>query len=174
MAGRGGFPFPIAAVFAVIILSRVLSEMDIDSDILEDLPFLLAIGAFVLFRVFSSGKEAKRRGPVPMPTQETKAETIKRELGFKIPTLRNAPKAAQPEAAASDEELDVLRRESYERHLAEKQAREEKMEQERLRRERQTDAARAAESEPPSFSPDAIRNAILWSEIIAPPKALRK
>ena len=96
MAGRGSFPFPIAAVFAVIILSRVLSEMDIDSDILEDLPFLLAIGAFVLFRVFSSGKEAKRRGPVPRPTQETKAETIKRELGFKIPTLRNAPKAAQP------------------------------------------------------------------------------
>lgn len=172
MAGRGDFPFPIAAVFAVIILSRVLSEMDIDSDLLEDLPFLLAIGAFVLFRVFSSGMEAKRRGPVP--TQETKAETIKRELGFKIPTLRNAPKAAQPEAAATDEELDVLRRESYERHLAEKQAREEKMEQERLRRERQTGAAQAAESEPPSFSPDALRNAILWSEIIAPPKALRK
>lgn len=178
MAGRGSFPFPIAAVFAVIILSRVLSEMDIDSELLEDLPFLLAIGAFVLFRVFSSGKEAKRHGPVPTPvptpTQETKAETIKRELGFKIPTLRNAPKAAQPEAATSDEELDVLRRESYERHLAEKQAREEKMEQERLRRERQTDAARAAESEPPSFAPDALRNAILWSEIIAPPKALRK
>ena len=178
MAGRGGFPFPVLAVFAVILLSRVLSEMDFDSDFLEDLPFLLAVGAFVLFRVFSSGKEAKRRGPVPTPmptpTQETKAETIKRELGFKIPTLRNAPKAAQPQAEPTDEELDALRRDSYERHLAEKQAREEKMEQERLRREHQKRETKAAEREAWSFSPDALRNAVIWSEIMAPPKALRR
>lgn len=178
MAGRGGFPFPVLAVVAVILLSRVLSEMDFDSDFLEDLPFLLAVGAFVLFRVFSSGKEAKRRGPVPTPmptpTQETKAETIKRELGFKIPTLRNAPKTAQPQEETTDEELDALRRDSYERHLAEKQAREEKMEQERLRREHQKRETKAAEREAWSFSPDALRNAVIWSEIMAPPKALRR
>jgi len=166
------------AVFAVILLSRVLSEMDFDSDFLEDLPFLLAVGAFILFRVFSSGKEAKRRGPVPTPmptpTQETKAETIKRELGFKIPTLRNAPKTAQPQAETTDEELDALRRDSYERHLAEKQAREEKMEQERLRREHQKRETKTAEREAWSFSPDALRNAVIWSEIMAPPKALRR
>ena len=128
--------------------------------------------AFILFRVLSSGKEAKRRGPVPMPmpAPETKAEKIQKELGFKIPTLRNAPKAAQPD----DEELDALRRDSYERHLAEKKAREEKMEQERLRREHQKRETKTTDREAWRFSPDALRNAVIWSEIMAPPKALRR
>ena len=176
MAGRGGFPFPILAVFAVILLSRVLSAMDFDPDFLEDLPFLLAVGAFILFRVFSSGKETKRRGPVPAPapTPEPQAETTQSDLGFRIPTLRNAPKAEQPEATTTDEELDALRRDSYERHLAEKKAREEKKEQERLRREHQKRELRAAQPESPRFSADTLRNAVIWSEIMAPPKALRR
>jgi hypothetical protein len=67
-----------------------------------------------------------------------------------------------------------LRRDSYERHLAEKQAREEKMEQERLRREHQKRESKTAEREAWSFSPDTLRNAVIWSEIMAPPKALRR
>ena len=176
MKGQGRFPLPLLAFLALMFLFRFLSSLDLDPDLQEDLPFFLMIGAFVLFRVLSSGKEAKRRGPVPMPmpVPETKAEKIQKELGFKIPTLRNAPKAAQAEEKEPDEELDALRRDSYERHLAEQQAREEKMEQERLRREHQKRETKTAEREVWSFSPDALRSAVIWSEIMAPPKALRR
>ena len=147
---------------------------------MEDLPFFAAVGAFILFRIFSSQTDKKRRGPVPMPMPEPETQGKKRDLGFKIPPLKGAPKTAQTEAQAAqtaeedDEALDALRRDSYERHLAEKQEREKRMEEERLVRERQRREVRAAESNAGRFSPDMLRNAVVWSEIIAPPKALRK
>ena len=177
---KGGFPLPLLAFLALLFLFRILSSLDLDPDLQEDLPFFLMVGAFILFRALSSQTEKKRRGPVPapVPTPETKAETIKRELGFKIPTLRNAPKDVQVQAQAedqiTDDELDALRRDSYERHLAEKQAREEKLEQERLQREHQNRETQTARRETSRFSPDALRNAVIWSEIMAPPKALRR
>ena len=173
---KGRFPLPLLAFLALIFLFRILSSLDLDPDLQEDLPFFLMVGAFILFRALSSQTEKKRRGPVPtpMPAPETKAETIKRELGFKIPPLRNAPKAAQAEETMDDEELDAMRRDSYERHLAEKKAREEKMEQERLRREHRKSDTKTGEQEARRISPDALRNAVIWSEIMAPPKALRR
>ena len=175
---KGGFPLPLLAFLALIFLFQIFSSLDLDPDLQEDLPFFLMVGAFILFRALSSQTEKKRRGPVPapVPTQETKAETIKRELGFKIPTLRNAPKdvQAQAEDQITDDELDALRRDSYERHLADIQAREEKLEQERLRREHQDRDTQTARRETSRFSPDALRNAVIWSEIMASPKALRR
>ncbi len=180
MAGKGGFPRPVVYIFAGLILLNVLSSLAQDPDFAEDLPFFLALGAFILFRVFSSRRE-ERRAPIPMPrpmpTPQMPTDTTPKDIGFKIPPLRGAPKDAQTEAQEArkaDEELDVLRRESYERHLAEKQAREEKKEQERLRREHQERESQTAKPETLRFSPDALRNAVIWSEIIAPPKALRK
>ena len=178
MAGRGGFPKPIAYFFIGLILLNVLSGLASDPDFAEDLPFFMVVGGFILFRIITSQSE-KKRGPVPMPMPrpETKAEKIQKELGFKIPTLRNAPKAAQTEAQEAqkvEEDLDALRRESYERHLAEKQEREKKREEERLKREHQTREIQTATSDARRFSSDALRSAVIWSEVLAPPKALRR
>ena len=131
MAGNGGFPKPLVYFFVGLILLNLLSGLASDPDFAEDFPLFAAIGAFLLFRFFTS-RNGNRRGPVPMPrpVPEPTAQEPPKDLGFKIPPLRGAPKDTQTEAQPSDEELDILRRESYERHLAEKQAREEKMEQE--------------------------------------------
>ena len=177
MAGKGGFPRPIVYFFVGLIILNLLSKLAADPDFAEDLPFFMAIGAFILFRVFSSQSE-KKRGPVPMPMPtprpETKAEKIRKELEFKIPTLKGAPKAAQAGEQKAEEDLDALRRDSYERHLAEKQEREQKMEQERLKREHQAREIQTAAPNARQFSPDALRNAVIWSEIFAKPKALRR
>lgn len=173
MAGkRGGFPLPVIAVVVVLILSRVAAAMD--EGFAEDFPLFAAIAAFILFRVIMSRNESKRRGPIPTPMPEPTAQKPPKDLGFEIPPLRGAPKDVQAEAQPSDEELDVLRRESYERHLAEKQAREEKMEQERLGREHQKRETPTEQAEAWQFSPNALRNAVILSEILAPPKALRR
>ena len=111
---------------------------------------------------------------MPRPVPEPTAQEPPKDLGFKIPPLRGAPKDTQTEAQPSDEELDILRRESYERHLAEKQAREEKMEQERLGREHQKREEQAACPAAWQFSPDMLKNAVVLSEILAPPKALKR
>ena len=172
MAGKGGFPRPIVYFFVGVILLNLLSSLAEDPGFAEDLPFFLVVGGFILFRIISSRNENKR-SPVPMPVPEAPTEQPK-DLGFKIPPLRGAPKDTQTEAQPSDEELDILRRESYERHLAEKQAREEKMEQERLGREHQKREEQAACPAAWQFSPDMLKNAVVLSEILAPPKALRK
>lgn len=175
MAGKRGFPKPFVYFFVGLILLNLLSRLAEDPDFVEDFPLFAAIGAFLLFRFFAS-RSGDRRGPVPIPTPmpEPTAQKQPKDLGFKIPPLRGAPKDAQAEAQPSDEELDVLRRESYERHLAEKQAREEKMEQERLGREHQKRETPTERAETWQFSPSALRNAVILSEILAPPKALRK
>ena len=175
MAGKGSFPKPLVYFFVGLILLNLLSGLASDPDFAEDFPLFAAIGAFLLFRFFTS-RNGNRRGPVPMPrpVPEPTAQEPPKDLGFKIPPLRGAPKDTQTEAQPSDEELDILRRESYERHLAEKQAREEKMEQERLGREHQKREEPAARPAAWQFSPDMLKNAVVLSEILAPPKALRK
>ena len=172
MKGPGRFPLPILAVFALLFLSRIVSDLEMDPDLAEDFPLFAAIAAFMLFRVFMSRTETKR--PVPQPKPERAEQPG--QLGFELPTLRGAPKEARAEVQQAEPEADaeLLRQQSLQRHLAEKKAREEKMEQERLRREHQARTVRAAEPGPSPFSPDALRSAVLWSEIIAPPKALRK
>ena len=177
MAGKGGgIPRPVLAVVAFLLLARIFASMD--SDLLEDFPFFAAVAAFVLFRVLSSRTGNQKRGPVPTPMPETTADQPPKDLGFKIPPLRGAPKTVQEEAQTqaqiSDEDLDTLRRDSYERHLEEKKAREQKMEEERLRREHQKREVQAARPEAWNFSPGALRNAVILSEILAPPKALRR
>ena len=178
MSGPGRFPLPIVAVFVLLFLSHIFSDLELDPDLVEDFPLFAAIAAFVLFRVIASRTGTKRRVPVPMPKTERRAGEAEQPkgLGFELPPLRGAPKEARAETrqAAPEADAELLRQQSLQRRLAEKKAREEEMEQERLRREHQTRAARKEASEPLPFSPDALRSAILWSEIIAPPKALRK
>lgn len=179
MAGKGGFPRPIVYFFVGLILLNLLSNLVSDPDFAEDLPFFMVIGGFILFQILTSRSE-KKRGPVPAPMPRPMPEVPTeqpKDLGFKIPPLKGAPKDAQTEAQEAqkaEEDLDALRRESYERHLAEKQAREEKKEQERLRREHQAREIKTATPEEWRFSPDALRNAVIWSEIMAPPKARRR
>ena len=111
-----------------------------------------------------------------MPVPEAPTEQPK-DLGFKIPTLKGAPKDArteEQEAQEVEEDLDALRRESYERHLAEKQEREQKMEEERLKREHQTREIQTTALDAGRFSSDGLRSAVIWSEVLAPPKALRR
>lgn len=175
MAGKGGFPRPIVYFFVGVILLNLLSSLAEDPGFAEDLPFFLVVGGFILFRIISSRNENKR-SPVPMPVPEAPTEQPK-DLGFKIPTLKGAPKDArteEQEAQEVEEDLDALRRESYERHLAEKQEREQKMEEERLKREHQTREIQTAASDARRFSSDGLRSAVIWSEVLAPPKALRR
>ena len=171
MAGKGGFPRPIVYFFVGVILLNLLSSLAEDPGFAEDLPFFLVVGGFILFRIISSRNENKR-SPVPKaPTEQPK------DLGFKIPTLKGAPKDArteEQEAQEVEEDLDALRRESYERHLAEKQEREQKMEEERLKREHQTREIQTAALDARRFSSDGLRSAVIWSEVLAPPKALRR
>lgn len=175
MAGKGGFPRPIVYFFVGVILLNLLSSLAEDPGFAEDLPFFLVVGGFILFRIISSRNENKR-SPVPMPVPKAPTEQPK-DLGFKIPTLKGAPKDArteEQEVQEVEEDLDALRRESYERHLAEKQEREQKMEEERLKREHQTREIQTAASDARRFSSDALRSAVIWSEVLAPPKALRR
>ena len=177
MAGKGGFPRPIVYFFVGVILLNLLSSLAEDPGFAEDLPFFLVVGGFILFRIISSRNE-KKRGPVPIPGPMPKAPTEQpKDLGFKIPTLKGAPKDArteEQEAQEAEEDLDALRRESYERHLAEKQEREQKMEEERLKREHQTREIQTAALDARRFSSDGLRSAVIWSEVLAPPKALRR
>ena len=179
-----GIPLPVVIV-AVLFLLQFLSSMEWDAELLEDLPFFAAVVAFILFRVFMERTEVKRRGPVPMPIPvpkpraetEPEKEGQPEELGFEIPPLKGAPKEAQEEIVvdtSADEGEELRRQHSLQRHMAEKQAREQKMEEERLAREHQKRETRAATAGAWQVSPDALRNAVIWSEIIAPPKALRK
>ena len=175
-----GIPLPVIIV-AVLFLLQFLSSMEWDAELLEDLPFFAAIVAFILFRVVMERGEVKRRGPVPMPmpmpVPETETEEQPKDLGFEIPPLKGAPQEATEEAAvdtSADEGEELRRRHSLQRHMAEKQAREQKMEEERLAREHQKRETKAAASQSLRISPDALRNAVIWSEIFAPPKALRK
>lgn len=179
MAGKGGFPRPIVYFFVGLILLNLLSNLVSDPDFAEDLPFFMVIGGFILFQILTSRSE-KKRGPVPAPMPRPMPEVPTeqpKDLGFKIPPLKGAPKDArteEQEAQEVEEDLDALRRESYERHLAEKQEREQKMEEERLKREHQTREIQTAASDARRFSSDGLRSAVIWSEVLAPPKALRR
>ena len=180
MKGRGETS-PIGLVIVGLFMLHWFSAVfgwDYFEDFFEDFPFFPLLFGFVLFRIFSALTEKNKRGPVPMPKPKAPAQEQPKDLGFKIPPLKGAPKEARAEAQTeepmTDDELDILRRDSYERHLAEKQEREQKMEEERLLREHQMRETQKAASETLRFSPDALRNAVIWSEIIAPPKALRK
>ena len=183
MKGRGETS-PIGLVIVGLVLLQWFSAVfgwDYFEDFFEDFPLFPLLFVFVLFRIFSAMTEKNKRGPVPMPppkVPEQPAQTKQpKDLGFKIPPLKGAPKEArmekQAEAQITDEELDVLRRDSYERHLAEKQAREQKKEQERLAREHQKHEAPKAEPSEWRLSSDTLRNAVIWSEILGKPKALR-
>ena len=180
MKGKGESS-PVGLVIVALFLLRWFSAVfgwDYFDDFFEDFPLIPIIAAFVLFRIVTSmGKRTPVPVPTPVPAPELPTEESPKDLGFKIPPLRGAPKDARAEAQAAqdaDEALDALRRDSYERHLAEKQAREKKMEEERLRREHQMRETQKASSEARRFSPDALRNAVIWSEILAKPKALRR
>ncbi len=176
-----GIPLPVVLV-GLLVLANIISSLELDADFLEDLPFFLAIAAFILFRVMSAQTEKKRRGPVPMPMPmpEPSSNERPKDLGFKIPPLKGAPKPAEAEAdllAAERDAEELRRQQSLKRHMAEKKAREEKKEEERLRREHQSRELQPLQRAPRSagrFSPDALRTAVIWSEVLAPPKALRR
>ena len=173
MAGKGGgIPWPVLAVIAFLLLTRIFDA--VDPDLLEDFPFFAVIAAFVLFRVLSSQSGKKNRGPVPAPMPEQTTERPPKDLGFKIPPLRGAPKTVQTETGKVEDEAELLRQQTLQRQLEEKKARERQMEEERLRREHQKRETQAARQETWQFSSDALRNAVILSEILAPPKSLRK
>ena len=48
------------------------------------------------------------------------------------------------------------------------------MEEERLKREHQTREIQTAALDARRFSSDGLRSAVIWSEVLAPPKALRR
>ena len=177
MARKGGASPPIIVyIFAVLIILNLVSKLLADPDFAEGFPLFAAIGAFLLFRYLTS-RNGKRQSPAPAPEPELPAEREPQNIGFEIPPLRGAPQEEQPEVQTVEEDLDVSRQQSLRRHLAEKKTREEKQEQERLRREHQAGAMRAPQTPPQeagAFSPAALRNALIWSEIIAPPKAMRR
>ena len=99
MAGKGSFPKPLVYFFVGLILLNLLSGLASDPDFAEDFPLFAAIGAFLLFRFFTS-RNGNRRGPVPMPrpVPEPTAQEPPKDLGFKIPPLKGAPKDALRDA----------------------------------------------------------------------------
>ncbi len=172
MSGPGRFPLPIVAVFVLLLLAHIVSDMD--SDLLEDFPLFAAIAAFVLFRVLSSHTESKKRGPAP---EQGKRPKNLKDLGFKIPELRGAPKDARVEAPQAAESAAQCDEEDTARQAIELEARYRKQQrQEAEVREQATQAAieEKARMHRPSLTPEALRNAVILSEILAPPKALRK
>lgn len=184
MKGKGEIS-PVGIVIVGLFLLHWFSAVlgwDYFEDFFEDFPLFPLIFGFVLFRLFSVLTGKNKRGPVPMPmpkAPERPTQGKTRDIGFKIPPLKGAPKTAQTEAQdvqtaeEDDEALDALRRDSYERHLAEKQEREKKMERERLAREHQKQEEPQPEPSAGWFSPDALRNAVIWSEILGKPRAMR-
>ena len=62
MAGKGGFPKPLVYFFVGLILLNLLSGLASDPDFAEDFPLFAAIGAFLLFRFFTS-RNGNRDGP---------------------------------------------------------------------------------------------------------------
>ena len=180
MGRKGGASPPVIVyIFVALIILNLVSKLLADPDFAEDFPLFAAIGAFLLFR-FIFARNKKDRGPVPMPAPDMPTGEAPTDLGFKIPPLRGAPKEARAEAQSADaDEKELRKHQSLSRHLAEKKAREEKQEQERLRREHQSQEKpmhrpQQAETGTGRFSADTLRNAMIWSEILAPPKALRK
>ena len=182
MKGKGESS-PVGLVIVGLFLLHWFSSVfgwDYFEDFFEDFPLIPVMCAFVLFRIVTSvGKRTPvpMPKPAPMPQPEAPVQKQPKDLGFKIPPLKGAQKTAQTQAQDAledDEALDALRRDSYERHLAEKQAREQKMEQERLAREHQSRETQTAQSEALRFSPDALKSAVIWSEILGKPKALRR
>lgn len=170
MARKGGFPRPIAYIIGGLILLNLLSGLASDPDFAEDFPLFAAIGAFLLFRFFMS-RSGKRRGPVPMPMPTPQPEEQPQDLGFKIPPLRGAPKDAQAEAREAESEEEAAR---LAMEFDARQKKQQRQEAEAREQAAQAKAERAARGQQLSFSPDALRNAVIWSEIFAPPKALRK
>ena len=170
MARKGGFPKPIAYIIGGLILLNLLSNLASDPDFAEDFPLFAAIGAFLLFRFFSS-RCANRRGPAPMPMPQPQPEEQPKDLGFKIPPLRGAPKDAQEEARETENEEDAVRLAmefDARQRKQQRQAAEVKEQAERSAAEAEARAHQLA------LSPDALRNAVILSEILAPPKALRR
>ena len=172
MSGPGRFPLPIVAVFVLLLLAHIVSDMD--SDLLEDFPLFAAIAAFVLFRVLSSHTESKKRGSAP---EQGKIPKNLKDLGFKIPELRGAPKDARIEAPQAAESAAQCDDEDAAMQAFALEAMHRK--QQRQEAEMREQAAQAAIEEKarmhrPSLTPDALRNAVILSEILAPPKALRK
>ena len=168
MSGPGRFPLPIVAVFVLLLLTHIVSDMD--SDLLEDFPLFAAIAAFVLFRVFSSQIESKKR--IPAPEQGERPRNLK-DLGFKIPELRGAPKEASQSAepAAQFDEEEAARQAIALDAQYRKQQRQEAEVREQAEQAAIEEKARAHQ---PSLTHEALRNAVILSEILAPPKALRK
>ena len=174
MKGPGRFAFPILMAFAVLFLVRILASFD--DDLTEDFPFFAVVAAFIAFRFFAERSEERKRGPIPMPTPKTSAKEGQKNVGFKIPTLKGAPgaKAAEADEARRDEKdsEEALKRQSLKHPSNEKDTKERKRDEDRLRREHRKREINASEN--PGYSPETLRSAVIWAEVFAPPKAMRR
>ena len=180
MAGKRGYsgpPIPLLAVGFIMLVS-VLRAVRIDRILGEDWPIFVGVLLFIVFRaVTDSGKKQAPKAP------PEKAEP--RPLGFELPKLKGAPKAKKKEAQVYQEQPtpeEAAEEEARQQRLF-RQA-EEKKEREREIRAREeaeyeaqaklapAPAAGAARAIP--VSAEALRNAFIYAEIFAPPKALRR
>ncbi len=179
------------AVFNV--LGDVLGDV-LDEDLIEDWPVFLVV-ALIFWAQLRNSPRKRRQLPVPPEMPEEPAESAPEEphqvpdLGFEIPPLTGAPRLEEPasdgiyreemaaDSAAIEAEQELQAKNHYQRYLEEKT--------------RQEQAARAAEEaayrsqaklapKPPArfplppLSPVALRNAILYAEILGPPRSRRR
>ena len=148
---------------------------------------------FVLFVILSIVFDRKgKKKPVPrqQPMEPPEQPERSGDLGFEVPKLEGAPKPERP-ATVQDEqgvwhEADSVLQEHLE--ALEAAERDRRQDEERERRERAIREAEArayaaqaklpghdgaAEPAPP-LTPEQARAAIVWSEILGRPKALRR
>ena len=161
-------------VVGVMMLISVLRNLRLDRLLGEDWPIF--VGTFLLIIFMSMRDLRKSRGPLPMPMPKSPpAEGTPGKLPFEIPELKGAPKKNRNVAKADrapltpEEEEDAIRlAEAFEANQKKQQR------QEAEAREQAAREAARAEARRARFSPDTLRNAFIYSEIFAPPKALRR
>ncbi len=173
---------------------------ELDEDLPEVWPLLL-MAAFIFWAQSRDNRSRKRRqrpGPLEWPKEtvpETSAETAPDpprpvpDLGFEIPPLAGAPHPDLPDAdgiyreemaadsAAIEAEQELQAKNHYQRYLEEKTRQEQAIRaaEEAAYRSQAKLAARSPVTFPlPPLSPAALQNAILYSEILGPPRSRRR
>lgn len=161
---------PVLAAAAIFFIAGT----GILEDIGEDWPLFALFAALFALRMAAGRK--RRPGPGTDAPDESapRGEETAEDIGFRIPPIQGAPRAeeapapARPEAEERPEAYCCPQ--TYLRYMEEKDARKERAAAEQ-------EAPRAAERPPGEAKPSAapsLREAVIFAEILAPPKALRR
>ncbi|MBQ7516692.1 MAG: hypothetical protein IJS96_10460 [Schwartzia sp.] len=181
----------VGAVFGV--LGDFLGDV-LDEDLIEDWPVFLVV-ALIFWAQLRDSPRKRRQLPVPPEYPEEPAETAPEEsrpvpgLGFEIPPLAGAPRPEEPagdgvyreemaaDSAAIEAEQEQQLKNHYQRYLEEKTRQEQaaRATEEAIYRSQAKLAAKpAARFSLPPLSPSALQNAILYAEILGPPRSRRR